>query len=146
MTGSNIPFGYVSRRNLIKSAIVGTAALSTMSPSVALAKAQMLEDKGLVFRGQGFQPMILKLVAGESLPIVNRGSQRLSLVSAPGAPEPVKEQLEAGGKKHLTWTKPGIYLLYDDQTARFDSKVGQVVARNTSPYLGSSQKTENKAR
>ncbi|SOB75418.1 Plastocyanin [Marinobacter sp. LV10R510-11A] len=135
MTDSTPPLVHVSRRNLIQSAIIGTAALSTMSPSMALAKAKMPDHEGLVFRGEGFQPMVLKLVAGESLPIVNRGNQGLSLVSAPGAPEPIKAQIKPGEKKNLKWPKPGIYLLYDDQTTRFDSKVGQVVARNESPYF-----------
>lgn len=135
MTDFKFPQGHLSRRNLIKSAVIGTAALSTLSPTIALAKAKMPDKEGLVFRGEGFQPMILKLVAGQSLPILNRGHQHLNLVSAPGSPESVTEKIKSGGKKHLKWNKPGIYLLYDDKTTRFDSKVGQVVARKDSPYF-----------
>lgn len=124
-----------SRRNLIKSALMGSAALSTMTPALALANAKKPGREGLVFQGEGFQPMILKLVAGQSLPIVNQGDKRLSLVSAPGSPESVKAKVDSGGKKHIKWTKPGIYLLYDERTTRFDSKVGQVVARKASPYF-----------
>lgn len=135
MTNSQPHSVHLSRRDLIRSAIIGTAALSTLSPSMALAEAGRPDPEGLVFRGQGFQPMILKLVAGETLPVTNQGSQALGLASAPGAPEPIKADIKPGEKKNLTWSRPGIYLLYDNQTTRFDSKVGQVVARKESPYF-----------
>ena len=129
MTDSTVRPGPISRRNLLKSALIGAAALSTVSPGFALAEAKRPDKEGLVFRGQGFQPMVLKLVAGERLPVVNHGHEALSLMSAPGAPESVSAKIPPGGKKHFKWTKPGIYLLFDDKTTRFDTKVGQVVAR-----------------
>lgn len=135
MTDASAPLEHISRRKLIKTAMIGSAAFATLSTGTVLAKAKIPDKDGLVFRGQGFQPMVLKLVSGQSLPIVNHGKEPLSLVSAPGSPESVNEHIKPGGKKHLKWTKPGIYLLYDDRTTGFDAKVGQVVAKKGSPYF-----------
>ena len=132
---TNPTLSLVSRRNLLKTALVGSAAVVAMSPGAVLAKAKTPNREGLVFLGQGFQPMILKLVSGQTLPIANHGHEPLSLVSAPGAPDMIKEHIQPGGKKHLKWSKPGIYLLFDDRNTRFDNKVGQVVAKKESPHF-----------
>ena len=135
MTDSSGPRRHISRRNLIKTAVIGSAAFAAISPAAVLAKTKRPDEEGLVFRGQGFQPIVLKLVSGQSLPVVNRGHELLSLVTAPGSPEPIREHIEPGGTKHLKWSKPGIYLLYDDRSTRFDTKVGQVAAKKETPYF-----------
>lgn len=56
----------------------------------------------------------------------------MKLASTPGAPETIRQTVAPNGKASIHFNKPGLYLLYDAETTRFDKKVGQVVAERSS--------------
>lgn len=127
----------LSRRTLFHYAIAsGVAAVGTSLTSglarAATSKASPAPPQ-IGFFGEGFVPMVARVVTGSELQFANDSSQTLRLVSAPDAPEPVHKSIAANGQTSVGFPKPGLYLLYDDATTRFDSKVGQVVARKTAP-------------
>ena len=83
----------------------------------------------LVFGGAGFDPLMAHLLVGDTLEIRSTAATKLHLVNAPGEPERVNRTVAAGERTVLRLGKPGVYLLYDDTTTRFDPEVNQVAAR-----------------
>ncbi len=96
------------------------------------ARQSATTTANVVFRGAGFSPLVSRVVSGETIKITSTARTKLHLVSAPQAPQPVTLTVAAGGRVSLRLTKPGVYLLYDDVTTRFDRRVGQVAARKGS--------------
>lgn len=127
----------VDRRTLIKALAGGSAALALGAGLVPrrarAAQTAAAAKSGLVFHGRGFEPMMSHVLTGESVELISRAGAPLELASAPTAPQKVTRTVAAGGKTSITFAKPGLYLLYDRATTRFDAKVGQVVARKEAP-------------
>jgi len=129
----------ISRRHFLKGlgAGAGGIALSglfvsrTVFAAQSAAKGAAADEADLVFHGHGFDPMISHVITGESIGLASAAGSALKLVSAPDAPEKVSKSLAPGAKVSLSFNKPGLYLLYDETTTRFDAKVGQVVARKS---------------
>lgn len=132
----------LDRRYFLRSLVAGAALGSTVGASRAFAKSEMSGmnmDKSaakrakpdLVFHGQGFSPMTAHVTAGQKIEIMSVAHDSLEIVSAPTAPEKIRHRVAAGATASLRLTKPGLYLLYDSKTTRFDDKVGQVVAKKS---------------
>lgn len=127
----------LTRRRLLQGMLAGTGAAAlagTLGP-VPVRAEQKAPAQGatMVFHGTGFEPMVAHLITGASLDFRNQASGPLQLASAPGAPVNVDHTVAPGAEAKLAFSKPGIYLLYDARTTRFDGKVQQVVARQNSP-------------
>ena len=89
----------------------------------------------MLFHGTGFAPMVATVRRGESLQIQSVATRALRLVSAPSAPRSIVRVVGAGRAVSLRLSEPGLYLLYDALTTRFDAGVGQVAARSDSPHF-----------
>ena len=127
------------RAFLLQSAIAAGAltltALAVEAPPAALASTAAAASRRMRFHGTGFQPMIAAVTLGETLRVESVAARALRLVSAPTAPQRIERLVEAGRTVLLRPRKPGLYLLYDDLTTRFDPQVGQVAARSDSPFF-----------
>lgn len=135
----------ISRRRAFTSMVAGgIAAAGTMrSPMAATPPAgkttagSPAQPAGqatagsIIFHGLGFFPMTSHVIVGQSIEVASEANDALQLTSAPGAPEKFERTIPAGGKVSLPFTEPGLYLLYDAATTRFDTKVGQVVAKRS---------------
>ncbi len=110
-------------------------ALAAETPQAAMASTAAAASMRMRFHGTGFQPMIATVRLGQTLRVESVAARELRLVSAPTAPQHIARRLEAGGSVVLRPRKPGLYLLYDDLTTRFDPQVGQVAARSDSPFF-----------
>lgn len=125
----------ITRRVAFKGIVAGgIATAGTLMSRTAFAGQQtMAMPASLVFHGRGFSPMTAHITAGESLEVVSASNAALHLTSGPTAPTKIQSTVAAGGKASLHFVRPGLYLLYDAVTTRFDKKVGQVAAKKTSP-------------
>jgi plastocyanin len=104
----------------------------TMGFAVASAEpAKKAAKPNLLFHGTGFEPMTLHIVAGETIEIQSVARNALELMSAPAAPVEIRRTIAPGAGASLRFKEPGLYLLYDAATTRFDKKVGQVVAERS---------------
>lgn len=126
----------MSRRYAFKTLLAGAAlglgaapvfAKSAMPNMAKPASGPVKPD--ITFHGQGFEPMMSHIVAGGGVEIRCAAGNALQLTSAPGAPEKIHHTVGPTAQASLRFAKPGLYLLYDSTTTRFDEKVGQVVAR-----------------
>jgi plastocyanin len=126
----------LSRRRFLSHAAIGglLTAAAPLTPRMAQAGGNNTRAKptGVSFFGAGFYPMVAHVVAGTTLRFSNRGAQTLSMASAPHAPAKLGASVAANDDANVHFPKPGIYLIYDDSTTRFDGDVGQVVARKSS--------------
>ena len=127
---------WINRRTFLRRAAWAASActLGAAAHSPRAVGANGLERR-LLFHGTGFQPMIASLRCGEALRIESVAARALHLLSAPGAPHPVEQHIGRGHAATLQLSAPGLYLLYDALTTRFDRQVGQVAARPDSPHF-----------
>jgi plastocyanin len=126
----------VTRRFAFQSLLAGAAlgSVLTVPPAQAQPAARPAQPD-LVFHGRGFEPMMSHIVVGEKIEVVSVAADPLRLTSAPDAPEEIRQTVAPHGKTALHFGKPGLYLLYDAATTRFDDKVRQVVAdRNAKSF------------
>lgn len=112
---------------------IGSMAISSLVTSRQVLAADASETQSsVVFHGHGFSPMMSHITVGSELELVSVSNNPLRLVSAPNTPETIARALTHNRPTTLRFSKPGLYLLYDEVTTRFDAKVGQVVARKES--------------
>lgn len=140
----------LTRRDALKSLLAGAALGGTLSARLALADsgmkmtpmsrrkaapAQQPAAPDIVFHGAGFEPMVSHVTAGGRIELISAAAATLHIASAPSAPEHIRHSVAPSGRTALHFTKPGLYLLYDAATTRFDEKVGQVVAKRDAPQF-----------
>jgi hypothetical protein len=126
----------VSRRTTFKYLLAGAAIGGAAQWPEASAKPTSEPAKSdIIFHGTGFEPMSLHIVAGERINVSSVAASTLKLTSAPDAPAKIQQTVAPHGKASIHFDKPGLYLLYDTETTRFDKKVGQVVAEKSSKYF-----------
>lgn len=122
----------ISRRYLSQCLLAGAAIGGAVGWPVASAKPKKKAVyPDLVFHGTGFEPMTLHIVAGKKIAVQSVAARALELTSAPDAPEKIQQTIAPGANVSVSFNKPGLYLLYDAATTRFDNKVGQVVAEKS---------------
>ncbi|TAM24923.1 MAG: hypothetical protein EPN46_13065 [Candidimonas sp.] len=114
-------------------ALAGTMAFKKANASADIASNAAQSD--IVFHGTGFAPMVLHLIVGEAVTITSASGNELQLNSAPDAPEKIAVKVKAGATLKLNFGKPGLYLIYDELTTYFDTKVKQVVARKSAKHF-----------
>ncbi len=129
----------ISRRTAFTSVLAGTVLSGAIGSSLAFAQMSMPAPSKrttaparlqVTFHGQGFDPMTSHIVAGETITVASSAARPLKLTSAPGAPEKIEHAVAPHAAAALKFAKPGLYVLYDAATTRFDDKVCQVVARH----------------
>lgn len=135
----------LTRRSAFKSLVAGVAlgglpvSPLDMANADAMAgmnkKAKEPAKPDVVFHGRGFEPMTSKVIVGDTLEIISAAKNALQLTSAPSAPGKIQRAVAPGAKVSLRFDKPGLFLLYDGATTRFDAKVGQVVAKQGTPQF-----------
>ena len=118
----------MSRRTFLAGTAALGAALAVQTPA-ALARPQRASAVRLRFHGTGFEPMTAVLRRGQMLWIDSVAAQPLQLLSAPSAPQRIARHIGAGRAAALRLEAPGLYLLYDALSTRFDPAVQQVAAR-----------------
>lgn len=125
----------LSRRRFLKGTVggglaaLGVPVLTRLAYAGETARAADIPEESVGFFGIGFDPMVAHIATGSGLTFSNRGGSSLELRAAPGAPQAVSKRVAAGGDTSVQFDEPGLYLLYDDATTRFDDRVKQVVAR-----------------
>ncbi|AOV15719.1 hypothetical protein BJI67_00390 [Acidihalobacter aeolianus] len=125
----------INRRKFLSGigAGIGSMAISSLVPSrQVLAADTAATQSSVVFHGHGFYPMMSHVITGAVLELESVSNEILKLISAPSTPEKINLTLAPKDKAHLRFNKPGLYLLYNGITTRFDTKVGQVAARKES--------------
>ena len=123
----------ISRRTTFKYLLAGAAiGGATQWPAASAKPTKEPAKSDVVFHGTGFEPMTMHIVAGETIDVSSVAPSTLKLTSAPDAPAKILETIAPKGKASIRFDKPGLYLLYDAETTRFDKKVGQVVADKSS--------------
>ena len=130
---SDVP---INRRAFLLQAALAAAActLGARAEPVCAAGASARERR-MLFHGTGFQPMTAIVRRGEMLRIESVAARMLHLRSAPTAPQPADVRIARGHPVALALSAPGVYLLYDALTTRFDPQFGQVVARADAPHF-----------
>jgi plastocyanin len=88
-----------------------------------------------MFQDRGFFPLTSHIIVGDRIEIASTAIDALLLTSAPGASEKIQQTVAARSKASMTFTEPGLYLLYDAATTRIDPKVGQVAAKRSAQQL-----------
>ena len=124
----------MSRRTFLAGAALLGAALAVETPAAA-ARSGLARAVRVRFHGTGFQPMTAVLRRGQTLWIDSVAAQPLQLLSAPSAPQRIARYIGAGRAAALRLEVPGLYLLYDALSTRFDPVVQQVAARSGSRHF-----------
>lgn len=72
--------------------------------------------------GSAYSPDIAVVEAGGKVTWTNADTDAHAIAMAPGGPETTTLALPAGKSQTVTFSKPGIYLFYDERRASYDSK------------------------
>lgn len=124
----------ISRRTFLAGAALLGAALAVETAAAAASPGRASAVR-VRFHGTGFQPMTAVLRRGQTLWIDSLAAQPLQLLSAPSAPQRIARYIGAGRAAALRLEVPGLYLLYDALSTRFDPAVQQVAARPGSRHF-----------
>jgi plastocyanin len=140
--GAKLPTGVVRvgtsrlRRGHVLLALmlaIGTATLGS-GPRFPPAPVQAAGETTVNIPGDYFMPPAVMIDVGDRIVWSNKADEKHTVLTAPGSPEAFSLPTFPGKTASFKFTKPGIYVYYGDEDARYDPARRRVVSKSDADF------------